>query len=143
MSNLLKEKCSLTKLREELEGRRGKLCRCCEKFRHLACNCRNGKEGEKGIIIPQNKFEVLKTRVMQCGVEGKTIRRQETIVVECFKYEGYCKGTLLEVHLVMWVGSHLWANILLITFSHFPSFFFCVISCDSCNSIIGLYVIIS
>jgi len=30
MSNLLKQKHSLAKLREELEGREGKLCRCCE-----------------------------------------------------------------------------------------------------------------
>jgi len=85
ISNLLKEKCSLTKLREELEGRKEKLCRNCKKFGHLACNCRNKKKGEEGTIIPQNKFEVLRSRVMQCGVEERTIRRQEVIVVECFK----------------------------------------------------------
>jgi len=85
MSNFLREKHSLTKLREELEGRRGKLCRRYKKFRHLACNCRNKEEEEKRTIVPQNKFEVLKSRVMQCGVEEKTIRRQEAIVVECFK----------------------------------------------------------
>jgi len=34
--------------------------------------------------MPQNKFEVLKSRVMQCGVEGKMIRSIR-IVVECFK----------------------------------------------------------
>jgi len=85
MSNLLKEKYSLTKLREELEGRRGKLRQCYKKFGHLACNCRNKKEGEKKTIVPQNKFEVLKSRVMQCEVEERTIRRQKAIVVECFK----------------------------------------------------------
>jgi len=74
LSNLLKEKCTLAKLRVELEGRRGKLCRCYRKFRHLAQNCRNKREGEKGIVIPQNKFEILSSRVMQCGVEEKTIR---------------------------------------------------------------------
>jgi len=57
MSNLLKEKHTLAKLREELEGRRGKLCRSCKGFRHLAHNCRNKKEGEKGTVVPQNKFE--------------------------------------------------------------------------------------
>jgi len=36
MSNLLKEKHSLAKLREELEGRRGKLCFGCKEFGHLA-----------------------------------------------------------------------------------------------------------
>jgi len=34
MSNLLEQKCSLAKLREELEERKGKLYRCCKKFRH-------------------------------------------------------------------------------------------------------------
>ena len=34
--------------------------------------------------MPQNKFEVLKSRVMQCGVEGKMIRSVK-VVVECFK----------------------------------------------------------
>jgi len=82
MSTILKEKCALAKLRAELEERKGKLCQCCKKFGYLACNCRNRKEEGK---VPQNKFEVLKTRVMQCGAEEKTIRRQEMIVVECFK----------------------------------------------------------
>jgi len=56
MSNLLKEKCSLAKLREKLKGRRGKLCQCCKGFGYLAQNCRNRKEGEEGAIVPQNKF---------------------------------------------------------------------------------------
>ena len=85
MSNLLKEKHALAKLREKLEERKGKICRSCKEFRHLACNYRNKKEGEKGITVPQNKFEVLGSRVMQCGVEEKTIRRHEVVVVERFK----------------------------------------------------------
>jgi len=64
MSNLLKEKYSLTKLREKLEGRRGKLCFSCKGFRYLACNCRNKREGEKRINISQNKFEVLRSRII-------------------------------------------------------------------------------
>jgi len=36
MSSLLKEKYALAKLREELEGRKRKLCRNCKGFRHLA-----------------------------------------------------------------------------------------------------------
>jgi len=86
MSNLLNEKHALTKLRAELEGRKGKLCRCCKKFGHLARNCRNKRREEKGTVVPQNKFEVLKSRVMQCGVEEKTIRNVRITVVECFKY---------------------------------------------------------
>jgi len=87
MSNLLKEKCTLDKLRGELKERKGKLCRGCKRFRYLVCNCRNKKEREKGTIISQNEFEVLKSRVMQCRVGERTIRRQEVIVVECFKCE--------------------------------------------------------
>jgi len=64
MSSLLKEKHALTKLREELEGRKGKLCRGCKGFRHLARNCKKRKEEEKGVVIPQNKFEILSSRVM-------------------------------------------------------------------------------
>jgi len=85
MSNLLKEKRALTKLREKLKGRKGKMCRSCKEFGHLACNCRNTKEGEKRTTVPQNKFEVLGSRVMQYEVEEKMIRRHEVVVVECFK----------------------------------------------------------
>jgi len=85
LSNLLREKHALAKLRVELEERKGKLCRSCKGFRHLAQNYRNRKEGERGAEMPQNKFEVLKSRVMQCGVEERTIRSVR-VVVECFKY---------------------------------------------------------
>jgi len=87
MSNLLKEKHSLAKLRKELEGRRGKLCFGYKGFRYLAQNYRKQKEAEKGVIIPQNKFEVLKSRVMQCGVKEKTIRKVAVVEVECYKCE--------------------------------------------------------
>jgi len=85
MSNFLKEKCAFTKLREELEERKGKMCRSCKGFGHLAHDCRNKKEGEKGTTVPQNKLEVLGSRVMQCGVEWRMIRRHEVVVVKCFK----------------------------------------------------------
>jgi len=74
MSNMLNQKHTLAKLRAELERRPEKLCYGCKKFRHLACNCRNRREGKKRMSIPQNRFEVLSSRVMRCGVE---IRRQE------------------------------------------------------------------
>jgi len=86
MSNLLNEKRTLAKLRAELEGRRGKLCQYCKGFGHLAHNCRNKKEGEKGTTIPKNKFEILKTRVMQYGVKERIVRKQKMVAVECYKY---------------------------------------------------------
>jgi len=85
MSSLLKEKHALAKLREELEGRKGKLCRCCKGFGHLARNCKKLKEGVEGTVVPRNKFEVLRSRVMQCGVEEKVVRNVRMVVVRCFK----------------------------------------------------------
>jgi len=86
MSTMLKEKCALAKLRAELEGRKGKLCRYCKKFGYLARNCRNRKEGEKRAEMLQNKFEILRSWVMQCGVEERIVRSMKTVVVKCFKY---------------------------------------------------------
>jgi len=44
ISNMLNQRCTLAKLMAELEGREGKLCRQCGKFRHLTQNCRNEEE---------------------------------------------------------------------------------------------------
>jgi len=86
MGNLLNKKHVFAKLRAELEKRKEKLCYCCKKFRHLVQNYRNKREEKKRKIVSQNKFEVLKTRVMQYDKREKIIRRQEAIVVKCFKY---------------------------------------------------------
>jgi len=85
MSTMLKEKHALTKLRAELEERKGKLCQCYKKFGHLARNCRNKEEEKRGTTVPQNKYEVLKSRVMQCGVEERVVRGARRKVVRCFK----------------------------------------------------------
>jgi len=35
--------------------------------------------------MPQNKFKVLKSRVMQCGIEERAVRSMRMVVVKCFK----------------------------------------------------------
>jgi len=35
--------------------------------------------------MPQNKFEVLKSRVMQCGIEERVVRSMRMAVVRCFR----------------------------------------------------------
>jgi len=90
MSSMLNQKCTLTKLRTELEGRPGKLCYECKKSRYLAHNCRNRREEEKRTSIPQNRFEVLSSRVMRCGVEirrQERDRKKEGKAICCFKYK--------------------------------------------------------
>jgi len=74
MSNLLKEKHALTSLRAKLEGRQERECWKYRGFRHQAQHCRK-KEEQKRKLTPQNKFKILASRVMTCGVE---LRRQET-----------------------------------------------------------------
>jgi len=88
MSSMLNQKCALAKLRAELEGRQGKLCYKCKKFGHLACNCRNKKEEGKRTSVPQNRFEVLSSRVMRYRVEMRRQEgnRKEREVIRCFKY---------------------------------------------------------
>ena len=84
MSDMLNQRQALAKLRAELEGREGKLYRQCGKFRHLAWNCRSGKEQKKGKVA-ENRFEVLRSQVMQYGI--REVRRQE-VVRDVMKYFG-------------------------------------------------------
>jgi len=58
MSDMLNQRYALVKLRAELEGREGKLCRQCEKFRHLTWNYRSREEQKKKTVM-NNKFKVL------------------------------------------------------------------------------------
>jgi len=85
MSNLLKQKHALASLRAKLEGKKEQECWNYKGFGHLAQNCRNKKGKEKRGTAPQNKFEVLTSRVMQCDVKERIIRKQEVVEVECFK----------------------------------------------------------
>ena len=90
MSGLLNQKHALAKLRTELEGKRRKIYWCCKRFGHLVHNCRNKKKEVKGKPIPQNKFEVIVSRVIQCRVKKKVkVRRQEIVEkVKCFRCWG-------------------------------------------------------
>ena len=45
-------------------------CFRCRGFGHITCNCRNMGE-ERPVLMPSNRFEVLKDRVMQRG-EGSS-----------------------------------------------------------------------
>ena len=47
--------------------------------------------------MPQNKFEVLLSRIMQCGKGEKIIRKQEIVVMEYFKYRGAQVQGILQV----------------------------------------------
>jgi len=85
MSNLLKQKCALTSLRAKLEEKKERKCWNYKGFGHLAQNCRNKEGKEKRGTTPQNKFEVLSSRVMQCNMKEKIIRKQEMVKVKCFK----------------------------------------------------------
>jgi len=77
---MLKEKQALTLLRAQLEEKRERECWRCKKFKHLACNCRNRNQEEERKSIPQNRFEVLASRVIRCGArEEVKVRRQEVV----------------------------------------------------------------
>jgi len=48
--------------------------------------------------MPQNKFEVLRGQVMQCGMKERVVKSMRTIAVRCFKCgkEGHkCRECLL------------------------------------------------
>ena len=83
MNNILNQRQALAKLRAELEGREGKLCKRCGRFGHLTQNCRSREEQRKK-TMGDNRFKVLGSRVMQCGI--REVRRQEVVrdVVKCF-----------------------------------------------------------
>jgi len=83
MSDMLNQRQALAKLRIELERRKGRLCRCCGGFGHLAWKCRRGEKEQKEMVVG-NRFKVLKSQVMQCRV--REVRRQEMVkeAVRCF-----------------------------------------------------------
>jgi len=59
------------------------------KFGHLAHNCRNKKKKTKGKLVPQNKFEIIASRVMQYGMKKEVKVRKQEIVEEGVQYSRY------------------------------------------------------
>ena len=59
----------IKKRKEEKRRRaiRERRCFVCRIFGHMACYCRNRGEEKRGLSMSQNKFEVLRDRVMQKG----------------------------------------------------------------------------
>jgi len=55
---------TLALLRAKLEGKRRREYWNCKGSGHLAYNYRSKEKGEKGIVVPQNKYKVLKSKVM-------------------------------------------------------------------------------
>jgi len=51
LSNLLREKCTLAKLKVELERRKTKLCKSCKGFGYLVQNCRKKRKEEKEVAM--------------------------------------------------------------------------------------------
>jgi len=89
MGSMLNQQHALAKLRAEIEGRERRVCWGYRKFGYLVHNCRNKKEEEKEKPIPQNRFKIIVSRVMQYGVREKVkVRKQETVEerVQCFRY---------------------------------------------------------
>ena len=88
MDRMLNQWHALAKLRAEIEGKERRECWGYKRFKHLVHNYKNKKGKEKGKLIPQNKFEVIASRVIQCEVREKIkIRRQEVMEeVKCFRY---------------------------------------------------------
>ena len=64
------EKIELRKMKKEEKRKRAireRRCFVCGIFGHMAHYCRNRGEEKRGSLMPQNKFEVLRDRVMQRG----------------------------------------------------------------------------
>jgi len=79
IGSMLNQWHALAKLRAEIERRKGRVCWGCKRFGHLAHNYRNIKEAKEK-LVPQNRFEVIASRVIQCGVrEEAKVRRQEIV----------------------------------------------------------------
>ena len=85
MGSMLNQWHALAKLRAEIEGREGRVCWRYRKFGHLACNYRNREQEEKERSTLQNRFEVLASGMMRCGLWKEVkVRRQEVVKeVQC------------------------------------------------------------
>ena len=72
------------KRKEEKRKRaiRERRCFICRIFGHIACYCRNRGEDKRPVLVPKNKFKVLRDRVMEGG-EGSGKKVVNVIRREC------------------------------------------------------------
>jgi len=84
MSSLLKGKRALASLRAKLEGRRERKCWKCKGFGHRAQHCRKEEKRKRKSTL-QDKFEILASRVMRCGVELRKQEAEERWRIKCYK----------------------------------------------------------
>jgi len=61
---------------------KGRKCFGCRGFGHITCNCRN--VGEEGLVsMPSNRFEVLRSKVMQREEEsGSEVREDRKMILK-------------------------------------------------------------
>jgi len=92
-------------LLQKLEEREKREYFSCRKFGHLTYNCRNSIKEEKEKLIPKNKFKVLVSQMMRCGVrEEVKVQRQEreekkVKYFRCWRVEYYkwkCPNIVVE-----------------------------------------------
>ena len=83
MGSILNQWHALAKLRAEIEGKEGRVCWGYRKFGHLACNCRNREQEEKGRSTLQNRFKILASRVIRCSLREKVKVRRQKVVKHC------------------------------------------------------------
>jgi len=68
VSDMFGQRQALAKLRAELERKERRLCRYCRRFGHIARKYRSRQKKKERMVVLQNKFEMLRNRVMNCGV---------------------------------------------------------------------------
>ena len=81
----IEDKIEIRKKKKEERRKRAireRRCFVCGIFGHMARYCRNRGEEKRGLAMPQNKFEVLKNRVMQRGEGGGSVGKNRREILK-------------------------------------------------------------